>query len=168
MGGGKWCSQLVRYINTSQPAAASPAELVPLRLRRLRGVPGRLGILLGLLQLPPQLLLRHHCPLLPLGLGLLLLQPLRHLGSGGPLVRGRLGKPGPLHVLAGGAWWQLVLTMMRITPSSTWASPKAVPARMFRRWGERATNVERWQSDFPRPDGGRAWGGAVEVSVWAG
>ena len=62
------------------------AELVPLHLRRLRGVPGPLGILLGILQLPPQLQnlpLSHHCSLLPLGMGLLQLQPNRHLGSGG-------------------------------------------------------------------------------------
>ena len=39
---------------------------------------------------------------------------------------------------------------------------------MHRRyWGERATKVERWESEFDWSDGGRTWG-AVEVFVWAG
>ena len=49
-----------------------------------------------LLQIPPHLQnnpLCHHRPLLPLGLGLPLLQPIRHLGMGG--TAGRLGRVGP-------------------------------------------------------------------------
>ena len=45
-----------------------------------------MGILLSIVQLPPQLQnlpLSHHSSLLSLGLGLLLLQPIRHLGSVG-------------------------------------------------------------------------------------
>ena len=65
------------------------AKLVPLRLNRLCRVPGPLGILLGLLLgnalLPPRLQkfpLSHHCPLLPLWLGMLLQHPIHHLSSG--------------------------------------------------------------------------------------
>ena len=90
-------------------------------------------------------------------------------------VGGPLSEWGPLHVLAGGggAWWPAVLTGMSnsnqlrrtLSHLSTWASPKAIPARMHRRhWGERGTKVKRWQSDFDLLDGVRIWG-ALEVSV---